>query len=221
MTHPIPLKPFYMIRHGQTEANAARIMAGSLDSPLTQTGREQAVRAQKVISMLSIKPVAIFHSQLSRARDTAQIINETLSVELYEDQNLAEIHAGDLEGAPYEDCLELFDSWPIIKNGETPNEFFSRVKQGKTRAIERFNDPVLIVCHGGVMRAFGEIHGMETPGKFENAHLYEFQPNLSQSAFPWDVYDYRLDENSHNLIKSRSNIYDFGLNQPSAAEIAS
>ncbi|MBX2833542.1 MAG: histidine phosphatase family protein, partial [Micavibrio sp.] len=31
----VPIKHFYMIRHGQSEANAAKILAGHTDSPLT------------------------------------------------------------------------------------------------------------------------------------------------------------------------------------------
>ncbi len=39
----IPAKPFYMIRHGQTEANRDLILQGQMDSPLTTLGREQAL----------------------------------------------------------------------------------------------------------------------------------------------------------------------------------
>ncbi len=205
---PIPSKPFYMMRHGQTEANAAQLMAGSLDSPLTQKGREQAYQAQKIISTLQAKPAAIFHSHLSRARDTATIINEALNVEIFEDPDLAEIHAGDLEGVSYEHCKELFESWPRVLNGEDPKKFFKRVKRGKSKAIERFNDPVLIVCHGGVMRAFGAIYNLPIPGKFENAHLYEFVPNTQKSSFPWNVFDYAFCEKDQKVIKSKSKIYD-------------
>lgn len=214
---PIPLKPFYMIRHGQTEANAARIMAGSIDSPLTELGREQAKHAQRIVALLKVKPAAVFHSHLSRARDTANIINEALDVKTYEDPNLGEIHAGQLEGAPYEECEDLFNGWPIIEGGEHPNEFFTRVKHGKSNAIKRYNEPVLIVCHGGVMRAFGEIHGISIPGRFQNAHLYEFIPNQEKQHFPWDVFDYDLCEKTENLTRKKSDIYEYAL----ASQIAS
>lgn len=213
----IPAKPFYMIRHGETEANKARIMAGSIDSPLTETGRQQAYEAQKVVAALPRKPVAVFHSQLSRARDTAMIINQALNAPMFEDSDLAEIHAGELEGASYEECEELFKSWPRVLNGEAPNEFFKRVKRGKSRAIEQFSEPVLIVCHGGVMRAFGAIHGLPVPGRFQNAHLYEFIPSATNKSFPWDIFDYRLCSSSGELIRNRSDFYD----RPETDEIAS
>ncbi len=205
---PIPLKPFYMIRHGQTEANKAQLMAGSLDSPLTEKGRRQAYEAQKIIAALKIKPAAIFHSHLSRARDTALIMNQALNVETFEDPDLAEIHAGELEGVSYEHCRELFESWPRVLNGEDPKEFFNRVKRGKSKAIEQFNEPILIVCHGGVMRAFGAIYNLPVPGKFQNAHLYEFTPNTEKAHFPWDVFDYQFCSKTQKVIKSQSDIYD-------------
>ncbi|MCB1532496.1 MAG: histidine phosphatase family protein [Alphaproteobacteria bacterium] len=214
---PIPLKHFYMIRHGETEANAAQIMAGSIDSPLTERGRQQALEAQKVVKKLTKKPAAIFHSHLSRARDTALIINKSLNVKLYEDPDLAEIHAGEMEGVPYAECHALFNDWPSIKGGEDQNDFFERVRRGKSRAIEQFNDPILIVCHGGVMRAFGEIHGVPTPGRFQNAHLYEFVPNPQKQNLPWNIFDYKLCSETQNLIRTESNIYDLD----SASKIAS
>jgi broad specificity phosphatase PhoE len=185
----IPLKKFYMIRHGETEANAARLMAESIDTPLTQNGYQQANEARKVLEKLEHKPAAIFHSNLSRARDTASTMNKNLKRPMYED------------------CEELFNGWPIVDSAETPNEFFMRIKRGKTKALERFNDPILIVCHGGVMRAFSNIYGFNTPGRFQNAHLYEFNPIDGDHKFPWDVYDYRLCEESGELLKNRAEIY--------------
>ena len=213
---PLPLKPFYMMRHGQTEANAARVMAGHRDSPLTALGRAQAVDARRVVESLNVKPEAIFHSNLSRARDTALIINQALNVELFEDPDLAELHAGDLEGESYDKCKALFNSWPRVLNGEDPKNFFKRVKRGKTRALSGSNDPVLIVCHGGVMRAFGALYNLPIPGRFKNAHLYEFIPNAQKPSFPWDVFDYAFCPEKQNIIKSRSTIYD----SPKADSIA-
>ena len=203
----LPLKKFYMIRHGETEANAARLMAGSIDTPLTRNGRQQAEEARKVLESLDEKPIAIVHSNLSRARDTAAAMNSNLKLPMHEDADIAEIHAGVLEGAPYEQCEELFNGWPIIDGAETPNDFFSRLKRGKTKALQQFNEPILIVCHGGVMRAFSNLYGFNTPGRFQNAHLYEFNPMEGNQKFPWDVYDYRLCEKSGALIKNRAMIY--------------
>lgn len=209
---PLPLKPFYMIRHGQTEANAAEKMAGSLDSPLTALGRDQAKTARDVVATLSVKPVAIFHSHLSRARDTAHIINEVLGAPMFEDADLAEIHAGEWEGITYDACRHFLDDWAQAPGGETPDEFFERIKRGKSKALQMFNEPILIVCHGGVMRAFGELYNLRVPGRFANAHLYEYSPKseiLERSEkFPWQVHDYTLCNTTRTAIKNISRIYE-------------
>lgn len=202
----LPAKHFYMIRHGQTEANAAQIMAGFTDSPLTELGRNQARAAQQVFMNLEIKPAAIIHSNLSRARETAEIINEVLNVDLHEDSDLAEMNAGDMEGQPYDKVRSLFEGWPIIPNAEHPQDFFERVRRGKEKAL-LMDGPVLVVCHGGVMRAFGEIYGKSAPSTFQNAHLHDFRPNIENTSFPWDVYHYDICEISGDVLKQKSTMY--------------
>lgn len=187
---PLPAKHFYMIRHGQTDANAARIMAGSLDSPLTDLGREQARSVHTILKTLDLKPTTIVHSHLSRARDTANIINEVLNVPLFEEPDIAELHAGDWEGVPYEECEELLTGWPTPPNGESFTEFCARLKRGKARRLNEHDGPILMVSHGGVFRGFGGIYGLQTPGIFENCHLYEFVPDSLNEQFPWQVWSY-------------------------------
>jgi len=204
----LPAKPFYMMRHGQTEHNAAQLMAGSTDSPLTALGREQAYAAQKVVKDLSYKPVKIYHSHLSRARDTAAIINEHLKVEMIEDPDLAEICAGEMEGRPWEECIDIFDGWVQTPGGEHPDDFFMRLKRAKSRALNATQDgSPLIVCHGGVMRAFGAIHGADAPAIFQNAHLYEFIPT-EHDTFPWQVFDYEICSETKVIKKNISKVYD-------------
>ena len=186
-------KHFYMIRHGQTEANAAEVMAGSVDSPLTELGRQQAYAVQQVVETLSVKPKVIVHSNLSRARDTASIINEVLGVPMHEDADLAELHAGDWEGVPWADCPDLLTGWPDPPNGEKFEDFMMRVKRGKNRHLERHEGPVLVVCHGGVFRAFSKLYELDVGGIIENCHLYEFEPDTANSVFPWRAWHYDQD----------------------------
>lgn len=203
----IPAKAFYMMRHGQTVHNANEMMAGSTDSPLTDLGIEQAYAAQKVIAELSQEPVKIYHSHLSRARDTAGIVNEHLNVDMVEDPDLAEICAGDMEGKPWSECIDIFDGWVQTPGGEAPEDFFTRIKRAKNKALEgtQGGSP-LIVCHGGVMRAFGALYGAEAPAIFNNAHLYEFIPT-EHASFPWQVFDYEICSETKILKRNISKVY--------------
>jgi broad specificity phosphatase PhoE len=197
-----------MIRHGETEANLARTMAGSIDSPLTGTGRDQARAVHEIIKHLPVKPTLIVHSNLSRARDTAGIINEILGVPMLEDPDFAEIHAGDLEGVSWDLCTH-FDEWQDMPNGERFEDFFIRVRRAKNRALGSNEGPVLIVSHGGVFRALAKIYGIEMPG-VRNCHLHEFIPAIPptdkiSARFPWDVFHYDYNE---TLLKERAPFFN-------------
>ena len=197
-----------MIRHGQTDANLECIMAGHTDSPLTAMGRKQALDAKNVIKALNIKPTAIVHSHLSRARDTATLINGSLDVSMHEESDLAELYAGDWEKQPLEICIGAFTTRTNAPNGESFDEFETRVQRGINKVLKIFESPVLIVSHGGVFRAFGGIYTLNVPGVFENALLYEFQPNLKKEIFPWDVYSYNYDAEQEKVARVKEEIYD-------------
>jgi broad specificity phosphatase PhoE len=190
---PIIAKAFYMIRHGETEANKARIMAGSVDSPLTQLGRDQADQARQVIEQLAEKPSVIIHSQLSRARDTARIINQNLGLPMIEDPDYAEMHAGDWEGISYDDCHTMMRGWQDPPNGESFEAFFTRIKRAKNKALKETEGTPLIVCHGGVFRAFAKLYGLETWGVM-NCHLHHFAPAPMVKHFPWTALSFTYDE---------------------------
>jgi broad specificity phosphatase PhoE len=189
----IPNRPFFMIRHGESEANFNRKMAGSLDSPLTELGKHQAAQAGFILEQLEIKPKLIFHSNLQRARHTAEIINKNLKLPMTEDKDLAEMHVGQLEGAPWESCRDCFDGWVDPPDGETFQGFFERIKRAKKKALESTDGPILIVSHGGVFKALWKIYGHDMPG-VKNCHLHEFSPLLTSAAFPWQTHYYDYDQ---------------------------
>lgn len=204
----IPAKPFYMIRHGETKANKAFIIAGQTETPLTDKGREQARLVQPQALALEIKPSAIIHSNLSRARDTAVIINKVLNIPIHEDSNFAELFSGDQEGAPYSECMGFLNGFETPINGESFEAFFERIKIAMTDALERYDTPVLITCHGGVFRALGGIYNLKVTKVVDNCCLCEFQPNTEKSPFPWDVYSYDYDETQNRVIRTRETLYD-------------
>lgn len=64
----------YLMRHGQTNGNIGNRLDGTTDTPLNHTGRGQAVVAAKEVAKLKIDH--IFCSDLSRAHETAEIVNK-------------------------------------------------------------------------------------------------------------------------------------------------
>ena len=145
-----------MIRHGETEANVARVMAGRTDSPLTALGRSQAICVQSVLQHLAIKPRAIIHSHLSRARDTASILNETLGVPIHEERDLSEMHVGTFEGVAYEDCGPLFEHGLDPEGGESHIHFIARIRRALSHALAIHDRSVLIVSSWRSIRSSGK-----------------------------------------------------------------
>src|SRR5687768_2128817 len=87
-------RPFYYLRHGETEANASRIIAGSLDVDLTPLGREQAQAAARALSREPI--TAVYSSPLRRARETAEPVAEALALPIILIGEIAERNWGEL-----------------------------------------------------------------------------------------------------------------------------
>ena len=203
----LPARKFYMIRHGQTEANAQQIMAGSLDSPLTEFGRQQAMDVHHALDHMPEQPTKIIHSHLSRARDTASLINLKLGLEMQEEAGIAEWHAGDWEGVPYEQCGDIMRSWIDAPGGESSQDFLSRIRAAKHRILSEDGHTPLLVSHGGVFRALAKLYDIDIHG-VRNAVLYEFEPTMDAPHFPWDVWRYDVPEEDKSAVSRNRVIFD-------------
>ena len=64
----------YLVRHGQTEENAANILQGHLPGNLDAEGKAQAARLRDRLK--EVRFDALLCSDLKRCRDTAAILNE-------------------------------------------------------------------------------------------------------------------------------------------------
>ena len=105
------MKTIYFVRHGESEANARGLLAGSnSDSPLTKKGQEQARQTGRI---LKDKPVdLVVASPLSRAYETAKIIAEEIgfTAHIHTNNLLLERDFGTASGQPRAKGYELLDS---------------------------------------------------------------------------------------------------------------
>ncbi len=101
------MKELYFVRHGQTEWNAIRRMQGQWNSDLTELGRDQADINGKFLSSLEIDYLVA--SPLDRTKQTADIINQHLELEINYDDRIMEWHSGDWSGEMWDD---VSNKWP-------------------------------------------------------------------------------------------------------------
>ncbi len=90
----------YIIRHGQTEGNAAKQLQGRSNRPLNDTGIQQAEDARTLLDAAGVRFSRVYASPLIRARQTADIVAE--GVPQLEDDRLIEMDYGPYEGMSLE-----------------------------------------------------------------------------------------------------------------------
>jgi broad specificity phosphatase PhoE len=158
----------YLVRHGQTEFNAAGRYQGRLDSPLTALGRTQAARVGALLATLVAPGARLVSSPLGRAMATAAIIAERAGLrEALTDDRLAEISLGSWDGMTDEDIEFTFpgardgtDRWNwhfTSPDGERYEDVAARARAWLSEAIGS-NAPLVAVSHGVTGRIIRGVH---------------------------------------------------------------
>jgi probable phosphoglycerate mutase len=166
-----------LVRHGETDGNAARILQRP-DVPLNERGMRQA--EQLAERLLAHGFVSILCSDLLRARMTAAPLAARSGVAIEESPLLQERNFGDLRGAPYAELSEdPFGPEFVPPNGEDWPTFHARVAEAFAVIVSRrrrVNGTLVVVTHGFVCRALVERHallcaGVVVPEHFDNAGI--------------------------------------------------
>lgn len=147
----------YLVRHGETEWNAARRIQGQSDSPLTAKGLFQARQVAERVCKEGITHVIT--SDLGRTRHTAQIIADACGCEVIEEPRLRELHMGVLEERILDGLTEQEEVWRKqmvdgspkgrIPEGETMTELATRMRAALDSCLELpEGSKPLLVSHG-------------------------------------------------------------------------
>lgn len=154
---------FYFVRHGETEANKAGILQGQMDIPLSEKGRRQARAVSAALSPVRLD--AIYSSDLSRARETAEAIAEGRGIPVFLDERLRELNMGAISGLTIQQSRERFpefhkelerDPYGTRRpgGGESRLDVRARVESLLDEIYERHKDgAVAVVSHGGPINA--------------------------------------------------------------------
>ena len=100
------LRTLFLFRHGETDWNREGRLQGHTDTPLNQTGLVQAQALSEILRPHRLD--AVVSSDLSRARNTAQIVAEALGLPLFTDAGLRETDVGAAEGLLWSDAKTRF-----------------------------------------------------------------------------------------------------------------
>ena len=153
-----------LIRHGLSETNEKKILAGHLDTPLAEKGIHQAeITAQYVCEKYKVD--AIYSSDLKRAKMTAEKIADITKKDIVISENLRELFAGEWEGKKSKDLPILYPEQYYLwindigkshcEGGETIQQLYDRINNEIDKIIsENQSKTVVIVSHATAIRAF-------------------------------------------------------------------
>ena len=145
-----------LVRHAQSAGNAAGVLSGAADLPLTDLGRAQAAALGERLTSLSI--AAVYASPLTRARDTAQATADRVGLPVTIVDGLREASLGAAEGLSW---AEIRERWTLgsgatwadaIPGAEPGGEVRARVSATIDELLERHPDEVVLcVSHAGTI----------------------------------------------------------------------
>jgi broad specificity phosphatase PhoE len=157
----------FIVRHGETDWNRKKLLQGSTDIPLNETGKSQARVLQKQFETITFD--AVYSSDLMRAKETAEIISYGTNLQVVTSPDLRERSWGNHEGQNFDDLklkygqafhpvIEEFDFdiqklHPELTQVESYSQAINRVIPYLMNIQTEFKGKsVLVVSHGGILK---------------------------------------------------------------------
>lgn len=180
----------WVVRHGQSETNEMGIWGGQSDAPLTEKGKADARRVGMLLESYGVCFDAVYASDLTRAKTTAQIAlpNETPTCRA----DLREIDVGDLTGTPYADtpaevrARAQREGYGFV-GGEAKAAFRARLAAFLDALAADERDNVAVFAHAGVLR---EMYEIVVGGSFSRAKMC--CNNCATAIFEYENGTWRL-----------------------------
>jgi broad specificity phosphatase PhoE len=161
---------FFIVRHGQSDGNAAKILQGRFEYPLSEAGRAQSAARGKAIkaalSGTAPRKILFFSSPQTRARETAAIIAKETGLKdpLLKDE-LFEMSLGIWTGKSWDEVKNdnpalwndfMARSWDAIPDAESSGDLYKRAlclwALLRDEAIKKDAEKVIAVTHGGLIQ---------------------------------------------------------------------
>ena len=198
------LTKFYLIRHGESQANAVHQFIGQTDLDLTERGHAQAEATAEFLKGIPVD--AIYASDLLRAYHTAVHTAEKKGMGIVKNTALREIYAGLWETRMFDDLPRLFpESFGIWREniglarcdeGESVLELQQRVAAEVTRLAELHpGQTVFLFTHATPIRALAALWSGLSPEEMKNL---PWASNASVTAAECENGVFRLLEYGRN-----------------------
>ncbi|MDE3206248.1 MAG: histidine phosphatase family protein [Acidobacteriota bacterium] len=143
----------YLVRHGRTASNAARLLLGRMDVPLDELGRRQAAALAEVPQLRGA--TRVISSPLARAYDTATAIGPPVTI----DVRWIEIDYGRFDGLELSAATQLWAGWDADleyrpEGGESLADLGRRVRSACADLWEEASgSDVVVVSHVSPIKA--------------------------------------------------------------------
>jgi len=162
----------YLTRHGETEWNEKKLIQGHTDISLNTKGKEQAKLLGKQLKDIDFD--VVFSSDLLRAANSAEIIFKEKEMKVIKIKALRERFFGRFEGKSLDEMRKAFGEVMLVTKEkqkklkiydvENDEEIIIRlIPFMKKTAKQYIAKKILMVTHGGLLRAFLSYVNYEVP----------------------------------------------------------
>jgi len=153
---------FCLVRHGETDWNAARRLQGHTDIDLNARGLAQAKQMAHALKKINLQFNVLYTSDLQRAANTAQAIEALFKTSAISNAALRERHLGALQGLTTDEApIREPDLWKShlsrnvtenLVNGESIQQFAERIRTALEKIrTQHSGKTILLVSHGGTL----------------------------------------------------------------------
>lgn len=192
-----------LIRHGETDANVARVIQGITDVPLNDLGNLQADRTAEFLANTNMD--IMYSSHLTRALQTAGKISKINGLNINIDKRLAELEMGIFAGytrkllkTTFPDEYKKFgkDKHYVVPGGESYENFKNRVLESLYEIISKCQQgsTVCIVSHGGVLEC------IRRHVNKKHKEIIFFNAGISELFYDNDTWEVGFWNNADHLI---------------------
>ncbi|VDG21163.1 histidine phosphatase family protein [Lactiplantibacillus mudanjiangensis] len=159
---------FYIVRHGQTTANAQNLKQGTINTAITHLNAVGEQQAQALHAAFDISFAdRLICSPLDRTKATAALLNHGRELPMTTDDRLLEISYGQWDGQKNDELKARYPQYfdqalndvlptyvEAATDGETFDQVIARVTAFLTDTAAKYpDDQVIVVTHGFTVKA--------------------------------------------------------------------